>query len=86
MMHSGAAAGGRRRGDFMLDLDMFARGVLIATLGMVLVTELLNTGIEAVVDRVGSDLQALSKKAKDAGSAAVTVSLGVHVATWALVL
>lgn len=65
MMHSGAAAGGRRRGDFMLDLDMldldmFARGVLIATLGMVLVTELLNTGIEAVVDRVGSDLQALS--------------------------
>ncbi|MHC9085961.1 diacylglycerol kinase [Luteimonas sp. RIT-PG2_3] len=44
----------------MLDLDMFARGVLIATLGMVLVTELLNTGIEAVVDRVGSDLQALS--------------------------
>lgn len=70
---------------FVLDLDMLARALLIATLGLVLVAELLNTGIEAVVDRVGSDWHALSKKAKDAGSAAVTVSLAVHAATWGLV-
>ncbi len=71
---------------FALDLTAFARAVLVATLGLILITELLNTGIEAVVDRVGPEWHALSKKAKDAGSAAVTVSLVVHGATWAIVL
>lgn len=71
---------------FLLELTTVARVMLVATLGLVLITELLNTGIEAVVDRVGSDWHELSKKAKDAGSAAVTVSLAVHGATWAIVL
>jgi len=71
---------------FVLDIGSFERALLIATLGLVLVVELLNTGIEAVVDRVGHDWNALSKKAKDAGSAAVTMSLAVHGATWACVL
>lgn len=71
---------------FALDLGALERMLLIATLGLVLIVELLNTGIEAVVDRVGHDWHALSKKAKDAGSAAVTLSLLVHGASWVCVL
>lgn len=71
---------------FALDISMLGRGLLIATLGVVLIAELLNTSIEAVVDRIGSEWHELSKKAKDAGSAAVTVSLVVHGAAWVCVL
>ena len=71
---------------FVLDIAPLSRAVLLATLGLVLVVELLNTAIEAVVDRVGADWHALSGKAKDAGSAAVTVSLLVHAAVWICVL
>ncbi|KPN17224.1 diacylglycerol kinase [Xanthomonas sp. Mitacek01] len=69
-----------------LDLAALARALLVATLGLVLVVELLNTAIEAVVDRVGADWHALSGKAKDAGSAAVTLSLLLHAAVWLCVL
>ena len=71
---------------WLLDLDPLACALLIATLGLVLVAELLNTGIEAVVDRVGPEWHPLSRKAKDAGSAAVTVSLAVHAGVWLCVL
>lgn len=69
-----------------LDLAPLGRALLVATLGLVLVVELLNTAIEAVVDRIGSDWHALSGKAKDAGSAAVTLSLLLHAAMWICVL
>lgn len=71
---------------WLLDLDPLACALLIATLGLVLIAELLNTGIEAVVDRVGPEWHPLSRKAKDAGSAAVTVSLAVHAGVWLCVL
>ena len=53
---------------------------------LVLVVELINSAIEATVDRIGLERHALSGLAKDLGSAAVLLSLGWLVATWLLVL
>lgn len=57
--------------------------LLIATVVLVLVTELLNTGIESVVDRIGPEWHDLSKRAKDVGSAAVLLSLLLCAGAWA---
>lgn len=60
---------------------------LLATVVMlVLIVELLNSGIEAVVDRVSLDLHELSKRAKDFGSAAVHLSLLLCGGVWASAL
>jgi diacylglycerol kinase (ATP) len=56
--------------------------VLLATVVLVLVTELLNTGIETAIDRVGPEWHALSKRAKDLGSAAVLLSLLLCAGAW----
>ena len=61
------------------------RLVLIATCVLVLIVELLNSAIEAVVDRFGGELHELSGRAKDLGSAAVFVSISLVGATWATV-
>jgi diacylglycerol kinase (ATP) len=58
------------------------RVALLASLALVLIVELLNSAIEAVVDRVSLDRHPLSAHAKDAGSAAVLLSLLVAAATW----
>lgn len=50
---------------------------------LVLITELLNTGIEAAIDRIGPEWHELSKKAKDMGSAAVLLSLVLCGGIWA---
>ena len=60
--------------------------LLVATLLVVLIVELLNSAIEAVVDRVSLDLHELSKRAKDLGSAAVLVSLTLCGGVWAAAL
>ena len=52
----------------------------------VLIVELLNSAIEAVVDRVSADLHPLSKRAKDIGSAAVMLSLITCAAMWSAAL
>jgi len=52
----------------------------------VLIVELLNSGIEAVVDRVSAELHPLSKRAKDFGSAAVMLSLITCAALWCAAL
>jgi diacylglycerol kinase (ATP) len=62
------------------------RAVLIGALILVLVVELINTAVEAVVDRFGDGHHELSKAAKDLGSAAVFVSLVNVIVVWALVL
>jgi len=67
-----------------------ARGVLefallVATLLLVLIVELLNSGIEAIVDRVGMERHELSGRAKDLGSAAVLLSLALVVVVWGAV-
>ena len=62
------------------------RALLLGSVLLVLIVELLNSGIEAVVDRVGLELHELSGLAKDMGSAAVFVSLVNVVVVWGLVL
>jgi len=61
------------------------RALLIAVLGIVLITELLNSAVEAVVDRVGEEHHALAGRAKDMGSAAVFISLMLTLVTWGVV-
>jgi len=62
------------------------RGVLFGTLVLVLVAELINSAVEAVVDRISDERHHLSKRAKDLGSAAVFVCLVNVPVTWGLVL
>jgi len=60
--------------------------LLIGSLFLVLIAEVINSAIEAVVDRFGSDLHELSGRAKDMGSAAVFLALTNVVVIWFLVL
>lgn len=62
------------------------RGLLLVAIVLVLLVELLNSAIEAVVDRIGLEYHALSKKGKDIGSAAVFISLVAFVVLWVAVL
>ncbi|HEU4618689.1 MAG TPA: diacylglycerol kinase [Gammaproteobacteria bacterium] len=61
------------------------RALLIGSCLLVLVVELLNSAVEAVVDRIGPDYHSLSARAKDLGSAAVFVSLLLAVVVFGLV-
>jgi diacylglycerol kinase (ATP) len=61
------------------------RSLLIGSCLLVLIVELLNTAVEFVVDRIGSDHHLLSGHAKDVGSAAVFVSLMLTALVWALI-
>ncbi|MBY0407448.1 MAG: diacylglycerol kinase [Rickettsiales bacterium] len=58
------------------------RALLVGSVLLVLVVEVLNCGIEAAIDRVGPEIHPLSKAAKDAGSAAVFLSLLHTVLVW----
>lgn len=69
---------------FVIGKDLWQTAGLIAVLGLVLITELLNSAIEAVVDRVGEEHHELAGQAKDMGSAAVFVSLLLVVIVWTL--
>jgi len=59
--------------------------VLIGSLFLVLMIELLNSGLEAIVDRVSDDHHELSGRAKDLGSAAVTVALINVIVIWSII-
>lgn len=56
--------------------------LLVASVVLVMVVELLNTGIETAIDRIGPEWHDLSKRAKDMGSAAVLLSLLVCAGVW----
>ena len=71
---------------FFLPVAWTARALMIASVLLVLIVELINSAIEAVVDRVSLDHHHLSKRAKDVGSAAVFVALANVVAVWGCVL
>ena len=58
------------------------RVLLIASVLLVLVVELLNSSVEAAIDRIGLDTHRLSKRAKDLGSAAVLIALCVLAMVW----
>ena len=62
------------------------RALLVASVFLVLIVEVLNSSIEAVVDRIGREHHALSGMAKDMASAAVTLSLVLAVSVWACIL
>ena len=62
------------------------RAVLVGSVLLVLVVELLNSAVEAAVDRGGKDWDKLAGRAKDMGSAAVLVAMLLTAATWGLLL
>lgn len=62
------------------------RALLIASVLLVIIVELLNTGVEAAIDRISFERHSLSKRAKDIGSAAVLVALLLLVSVWAAIL
>lgn len=62
------------------------RLLLIGSIVLVLLVELLNSAVEAVVDRIGLERHELSGRAKDIGSAAVMLSLIWAAVTWTLIL
>jgi diacylglycerol kinase (ATP) len=62
------------------------KAILILVVLLVIVVELLNSAVEAAIDRVGTDLHELSGRAKDLGSAAVLVSMLMVLIVWGLIL
>ena len=69
-----------------LPISAFQKLFLIGVLVFVLIVELFNSAIEAVVDRISLERHPLSKNAKDMGSAAVMLSVFLATACWAVVL
>jgi diacylglycerol kinase (ATP) len=68
----------------ILPVTPVERVLLIASVLLVLVVELLNSSVEAAIDRIGFDTHRLSKRAKDLGSAAVLIALIVLAMVWLL--
>ena len=71
---------------FVLTSNNLARAMMIASILLVLIVELVNSAIEAAVDRISLENHHLAKRAKDIGSAAVFVSLINVVLVWGLSL
>ena len=70
----------------LLPLTLPEKILLIGVVVLVLIVELLNTGIEAAIDRDSLEINPLGKRAKDYGSAAVMLSLLLAAGTWAAIL
>ena len=70
----------------LLPVSAFQKLMLIMVLLLILIVELINSAIEAVVDRVSLERHSLSKNAKDFGSAAVLLTCIIALATWSVVL
>jgi diacylglycerol kinase (ATP) len=70
----------------LLPVAATGRALLLASVILVLIVELLNSAIEAVVDRISLDNHELAKLAKDFGSAAVMLSLACMTLVWIVVL
>lgn len=71
---------------FIIDVTVKEQLVLIIAVLLIIFTEIINTAIEAVVDRVGLDIHPLSGLAKDLGSAAVLLSILIAAMIWLAVL
>ncbi|HCE2382247.1 TPA: diacylglycerol kinase [Vibrio parahaemolyticus] len=70
----------------VVDVGMIERILLIGVVVLVLIVELINSAIEAVVDRIGVERHELSGRAKDIGSAAVMVALAFAAFSWLYIL
>lgn len=66
--------------------DLMEKSLLIASLVFILLVEIVNSAIEAVVDRCGDEHHALSGRAKDMGSAAVLLAFVITGLIWLAVL
>lgn len=71
---------------FFISTTGVGHGLMVSSVLLVLLVELLNSAIEATVDRISLEDHNLAKRAKDIGSAAVLVSLINVAVTWALIL
>ena len=71
---------------FVLADDALERALMIASVLLVLMVELINSAIEATVDRISLENHQLAKRAKDIGSAAVLIALVNVLVVWGLVL
>lgn len=71
---------------FLFDITRLEQVTLIISLLFIIFTEIINTAIEAVVDRIGLEIHPLSGLAKDLGSAAVFISLVIASLTWLAIL
>lgn len=71
---------------FWIGQTWIETALLAGSVVMVLIVELLNSAVEATVDRISFELHELAKRAKDFGSAAVFLSLAVTGAIWAAAL
>jgi diacylglycerol kinase (ATP) len=66
----------------LIEFSIYERILLLGSIGVVMIVELINSAIECVVDRIGSERHELSGRAKDYGSAAVFLSLLLTVTLW----
>lgn len=71
---------------FWLDATAVGRALMIGSMLLLLIVELLNSAIEATVDRISLDNHRLAKRAKDIGSAAVFITIVNLMLVWLLVL
>ena len=71
---------------FFVDVSRVEQALMIGVCLLAVIIELLNSAIEAVVDRISLDQHPLSKNAKDMGSAAQFVGLSIIVVVWLLIL
>lgn len=71
---------------FFLPVSGTGKALMVASVLLVLIIELINSAIEATVDRISLDRHRLAKRAKDIGSAAVLVGLVNVILVWGLVL
>lgn len=70
----------------LLPVDAIEKLLLVLSVLLVLLVEILNSAIEAVVDRFGGEIHELSGRAKDLGSAAVLIALTMAVLVWGCIL
>lgn len=70
---------------FILDVSPVERALLVGSVLLVIIVELLNTSVEVAIDRISYEHHALSKRAKDLGSAAVLLSLVLLGVIWILI-
>jgi diacylglycerol kinase (ATP) len=70
----------------VVPVEPVSRVLLLGSVLLVLIVELLNSSLEAAIDRISLERHELSRRAKDLGSAAVMVALAMCVLTWGLLL
>ena len=71
---------------FFVHVSALEQALMVAVCLLAIIVELFNSAIEAVVDRISLEKHQLSKNAKDMGSAAQFISLGIIFSTWMIIL